>query len=100
MCQFQAADDEFFLPDDEVICLKHIKWILSEYLGLFLGWSSKSNRWFLSQVNASEPKKVRHVKVFLRRIPNVGHAISGYLDSLQSFYLSVSDVSQYFMLLI
>jgi hypothetical protein len=28
-----------------------------------------------------------------RRIPNTGHAITGYEGSLLSFYLSVSDVS-------
>jgi hypothetical protein len=35
-----------------------------------------------------------------RRIPNTGHLIKGYEESLSSFYLSVADVSKsYFMLL-
>jgi hypothetical protein len=37
--QFQAADDQYFPPDSEVICLKYIEYIdkLDMYLGLFLG---------------------------------------------------------------
>jgi hypothetical protein len=72
--------------------------MLSKYLGLFLGWITKCNTWVLSQVNVNELKSVRHVKVFLRRIPNVGHALTGFEESLGSFYRSVSDVSRYFML--
>jgi hypothetical protein len=36
---------------------------------------------------------------FSRRIPNMAHGLSGYQDSLISFYLSVCDVSRYFLLL-
>ena len=44
-----------------------------------------------------EKKKLtyRHF-FFCRRIPNVGHGILGYQDSLASFYLSVCDVSSFF----
>ncbi|CAF4738622.1 unnamed protein product, partial [Rotaria sp. Silwood2] len=28
---------------------------------------------------------------YLRRIPNTGHDINGYQESLQSFYLSIAD---------
>ncbi len=31
-----------------------------------------------------------------RRIPNTGHSIRGYEDSLSSFYMSVADVSRYY----
>jgi PhoPQ-activated pathogenicity-related protein len=57
--QFQAADDQFFLPDSE--------------------------DFFWSDLQVATGGS------FLRRIPNVGHGISGYDESLQSFYLSVCD---------
>jgi hypothetical protein len=33
-----------------------------------------------------------------RRIPNTGHNIQGYEESLASFYLSVADVSKEYFL--
>jgi hypothetical protein len=31
-----------------------------------------------------------------RRIPNTGHGVTGYEESLASFYLTVVDVSKYY----
>ena len=41
---------------------------------------------FSSSCNQGEP--------VIRRIPNTGHSIQGYQETLRSFYLSIADVSR------
>jgi hypothetical protein len=43
-------------------------------------------------------RKTKPIHFFSRRIPNIGHGITGYQDSLASFYLSVCAVSRDFLL--
>jgi hypothetical protein len=94
--QFQAADDQYFPPDSEVIILfKYIGKTERFYLGLFLEWSSSNNGWFLSQVRSIR-RKMKDIYFVSRRIPNIGHGLTGYEDSLASFYLSICTVSRYF----
>jgi hypothetical protein len=47
----------------------------------------------LGKRNVDYKQKLNTNTYISRRIPNVDHSISGYQESLQSFFLSVYDVS-------